>query len=125
MNPAPVARPLRVVLYEGAGSRAVGDADRFAIMATLLQGGYAVTSVRRGARAAPDGVRAPIVVLGRFEGAPPRKQSPQSPQSPTRACPSSSAASKVSSRRRSPPSSKTCTGRRARESPARGSRGSR
>ena len=125
MNPAPVARPPRVVLSEGASSRAVGDADRFAIMATLLQGGDAVTSVRRGARPAPDGVRAPIVVLGRFEGAPPQEAGQQRPQSPTDACPSSSAASTVSSRRRSPPSSKTCTGRRAPESPARGNRGSR
>jgi Pyruvate/2-oxoacid:ferredoxin oxidoreductase delta subunit len=73
MSGAPVARPLRVVLYEGAGSRAVGDADRFAIMATLLQGGYAVTSVRRGSKALPDGVGTPIVVLGRFEGQPPRE----------------------------------------------------
>lgn len=73
MTGGPVARPLRAVLYEGAGSRAVGDADRFAIMATLLQSGYAVTNVRRGSKTAPDGVRTPIVVLGRFEGAPPRE----------------------------------------------------
>jgi Pyruvate/2-oxoacid:ferredoxin oxidoreductase delta subunit len=73
VTPAPLTRPLRVVLYEGAGSRALADADRFAIVATLLQGGYAVTNVRRGSRATPDGVRTPIVVLGRFEGTPPRE----------------------------------------------------
>ena len=69
----PLARPLRVVLYEGTGSRSIPDADRFAMMATLLQGGYAVTSVRTGSRTAPEGALTPIVVLGRFESAPPRE----------------------------------------------------
>ena len=46
--------------------------DRFAIMATLLQGGYAVTSVRRGRRrVSPTACATPLVVLGRFDGAPP------------------------------------------------------
>ena len=70
---APLVRSLRVVLYEGVGSRSIPDADRFAMMVTLLQGGYAVTSVRTGARTAPEGVSTPIVVLGRFEHTPPRE----------------------------------------------------
>jgi Pyruvate/2-oxoacid:ferredoxin oxidoreductase delta subunit len=65
--------PLRVVLYEGAGSQPVPDADRFAILSTLLQGGYAVTSVRNGTRTVPDGVPSRFVVLGRFATAPPRE----------------------------------------------------
>src|SRR5437899_6669388 len=70
---ASLARSLRVVLYEGVGSRSIPDADRFAMIATLRQGGYAVTSVRAGSRTAPEGARTPIVVLGRFESAPPRE----------------------------------------------------
>ena len=70
---APVVRSLRVVLYEGVGSRSIPGADRFAMMASLLQGGYAVTSVRTGSRTAPEGARTPLVVLGRFESAPPRE----------------------------------------------------
>jgi Pyruvate/2-oxoacid:ferredoxin oxidoreductase delta subunit len=73
MKPATLVRPLRVVLYEGAGSTPLSDADRFATMATLLQGGYAVTSVRSGSRTVPDGTRSPIVVLGRFAQQPPRE----------------------------------------------------
>jgi Pyruvate/2-oxoacid:ferredoxin oxidoreductase delta subunit len=69
------ARTLRIVLYEGAGSRSIADADRFAILAMLLQGGYAVTSVRSGSRATPDGVRSPFLVLGRFDQALPRQAS--------------------------------------------------
>ncbi len=73
MKATPTGPPLRVVLYEGAGSRAIGDADRFVILTTLLQGGYSVTSVRNGSRATPDGMRSPFVVLGRFEAQPPRE----------------------------------------------------
>jgi Pyruvate/2-oxoacid:ferredoxin oxidoreductase delta subunit len=62
---------LRVVLYEGGGSRPISDADRFAMLSTLLQGGYAVTSVRGGSRPAPEGVVSPLVILGRFETQPP------------------------------------------------------
>jgi Pyruvate/2-oxoacid:ferredoxin oxidoreductase delta subunit len=72
MNAGPSPRPLRVVLYEGAGSRSLPDAHRFAILSTLLQGGYAVTSVRSGSRATPDGTPSAFVVLGRFEAHPPR-----------------------------------------------------
>ena len=64
---------LRVVLYEGAGSRSIADADRFAMLSILLQGGYAVTSVRAGSRAVPDGVRSPLVILGRFVSELPRE----------------------------------------------------
>jgi Pyruvate/2-oxoacid:ferredoxin oxidoreductase delta subunit len=78
MNAAPSPRPLRVVLYEGTGSRSIPDADRFAILSTLLQGGYAVTSVRSGSRATPDGTDSPFVVLGRFEAQPPREAESES-----------------------------------------------
>jgi Pyruvate/2-oxoacid:ferredoxin oxidoreductase delta subunit len=78
MNAASSPRPLRVVLYEGGGSRPILDADRFAILSTLLQGGYAVTSVRSGSRAVPDGLRSPFVVLGRFEVQPPREAESES-----------------------------------------------
>lgn len=40
------APKLRVVLYEGHGSRPVASGERFAIFQTLLERGYAVTSVR-------------------------------------------------------------------------------
>jgi len=79
---APLARSLRVVLYEGVGSRSIPDADRFAMMTTLLQGGYAVTSVRTGSRTAPEGARTPIVVLGRFEHTPPREAESDSAAAP-------------------------------------------
>ena len=78
MSAAPAARPLRVVLYEGVGSRSLPDADRFAIFSTLLQGGYMVTSVRNGSHILPDGLRSPFVVLGRFEAPPPRQAESES-----------------------------------------------
>jgi Pyruvate/2-oxoacid:ferredoxin oxidoreductase delta subunit len=64
-------RTLRVVLFEGRGSSPIPSADRYIMVSTLLQGGYAVTSVREGAPAAPHHRGAPVVVLGRFESAPP------------------------------------------------------
>jgi Pyruvate/2-oxoacid:ferredoxin oxidoreductase delta subunit len=73
MTSASVPPSLLVVLYEGMGSRALGDADRFAILSTLLQGGYAVTSVRNGSRAILPTGPSPLVVLGRFEAQPPRQ----------------------------------------------------
>jgi Pyruvate/2-oxoacid:ferredoxin oxidoreductase delta subunit len=79
---APVARSLRIVLYEGVGSRSIPAADRFAMMATLLQGGYAVTSVRTGSRTTLEGARTPIVVLGRFESVPPREAESDSGAAP-------------------------------------------
>jgi Pyruvate/2-oxoacid:ferredoxin oxidoreductase delta subunit len=73
MTAQPVPPSLLVVLYEGTGSRALGDADRFTIVSTLLQGGYAVTNVRSGSRAMPSAGRSPLVVIGRFEAEPPRQ----------------------------------------------------
>jgi Pyruvate/2-oxoacid:ferredoxin oxidoreductase delta subunit len=78
VNAGPSARPLRVVLYEGAGSRSISDANRFAILCTLLQGGYMVTSIRSGSRATPDGTPSPVVVLGRFEAQTPREAESES-----------------------------------------------
>ena len=40
------APTLRVVLYEGAGSQPLPDADRAAILRTLLEKGYSVSSPR-------------------------------------------------------------------------------
>jgi Pyruvate/2-oxoacid:ferredoxin oxidoreductase delta subunit len=68
---APQGKALRVVLFEGTGSQPVAAADRYVIMSTLLQAGYAVTRVRRSAPAAFDADRGPLAVLGRFEQAPP------------------------------------------------------
>jgi Pyruvate/2-oxoacid:ferredoxin oxidoreductase delta subunit len=82
MIAAPAASSLRVVLYEGAGSQPLPNADRFAVMATLLQGGYAVTSVRSGSRATPDRTHAPLVVLGRFDSAPPREAAADATDAP-------------------------------------------
>jgi Pyruvate/2-oxoacid:ferredoxin oxidoreductase delta subunit len=62
---------LRVVLFEGAGSRPIPAADRYVIMSTLLQAGYAVTRVRQAAPAAFDPGRGPLAVLGRFDERPP------------------------------------------------------
>jgi len=87
MTAAAPARSLRVVLYEGTGSRPLPDADRFAILSTLLQGGYAVRSVRRrkdtGVDVPGNGPgdhtrlldSVPLVVLGQFEQTPPREAS--------------------------------------------------
>ena len=62
---------LRVILFEGAGGRPIPPADRYVMLSTLLQGGYAVTAVRRGAAGAVDGAGGAVAVLGRFEAAPP------------------------------------------------------
>ena len=63
------SRRLRIVLFEGRGSRPIAPADRFLMLSTLLQGGYAVTCVRDGAPGAPDHEGAPVAVLGYFERA--------------------------------------------------------
>jgi len=47
LSPAPQGPVLRVVLFEGVGSRPIVPADRYVILSTLLQAGYAVTRVRR------------------------------------------------------------------------------
>jgi Pyruvate/2-oxoacid:ferredoxin oxidoreductase delta subunit len=62
---------LRIVLYEGAGSRAVDPTVRTAALTRLLEQGYRVTRVAAtggGASAPGDG---PLAVLGRFDGAQP------------------------------------------------------
>jgi Pyruvate/2-oxoacid:ferredoxin oxidoreductase delta subunit len=71
VNPAPQGPALRVVLFEGAGSDPIPSADRLAILSTLLQAGYAVTRVRRGAGAPAGDGRGPVAVLGRFDDKPP------------------------------------------------------
>jgi len=64
---------LRVVLYEGAGSRAFEGAERLRIVSGLLERGYAVSCTRAGAPADAASQGAPaaaaggaLVVLGRF-----------------------------------------------------------
>jgi Pyruvate/2-oxoacid:ferredoxin oxidoreductase delta subunit len=59
---------LRVVLYEGEGSRSLEEADRFDLLRTLLEKGYAVTRTRSGgAVSGPDQAGGTMVVLGRFD----------------------------------------------------------
>ncbi len=62
-------RNLRVVLYEGPGSRALGDEERFEALSALLDNGFEVTRPMAGQDVAPaDG--APVLVLGRLDDAP-------------------------------------------------------
>ena len=60
------AATLRVLMYEGAGSRALDAGVRSAALAKLLEQGYSVTRVTLdgGASAPGDG---PLAVLGRFD----------------------------------------------------------
>jgi Pyruvate/2-oxoacid:ferredoxin oxidoreductase delta subunit len=62
---------LRVVLFEGVGSQPLAAADRYVIVSTLLQAGYAVTRVRGAAPSAIEPERGPVAVLGRFLERPP------------------------------------------------------
>ena len=63
---------LRVVLYEGHGSEPLEGPRRYEVLRTLLEKGYAVTSVRPGGRVS-DIQGGMIVVLGQFPGGePPR-----------------------------------------------------
>jgi Pyruvate/2-oxoacid:ferredoxin oxidoreductase delta subunit len=62
---------LRVVLFEGVGSRPLAAADRYVVLSTLLQAGYAVTRVGRSASVSVDQGRGPVAVLGHFDSAPP------------------------------------------------------
>jgi Pyruvate/2-oxoacid:ferredoxin oxidoreductase delta subunit len=66
---APVT--LRVVMYEGSGSRPLDAAVRSAALTKLLEQGYGVTRVspEGGDPTAPGA--GPVAVLGRFESAPP------------------------------------------------------
>ncbi len=57
---------LRVVFYEGPGSAAIAEEDRFRAISSLLQNGFEVSRPAKGGSVAPaDG--APMLVLGRFE----------------------------------------------------------
>ena len=61
--------PLRVVVYEGAGSLPLEASMRTSLFAALLDRGYAVT--RAGPASADQVEGATLVVLGRFAGVPP------------------------------------------------------
>jgi Pyruvate/2-oxoacid:ferredoxin oxidoreductase delta subunit len=65
------APSLRIIIYEGAGSRPLAAADRFEVVQNLLDKGYAVTSAKAGGAVAPQHSAASILVLGRFAEAPP------------------------------------------------------
>ncbi|HEV3485404.1 MAG TPA: ferredoxin family protein [Vicinamibacterales bacterium] len=62
---------LRVVLYEGAGSRPLEPEVRFAALTRLLTAGYAIATVRGLEAAPPAHSDGPLAVLGRFERQPP------------------------------------------------------
>ena len=62
-------RNLRVVVYEGPGSEALRDEERFEALSALLDNGFEVTRPIAGQEVAPaDG--APMLVLGRLDEAP-------------------------------------------------------
>jgi Pyruvate/2-oxoacid:ferredoxin oxidoreductase delta subunit len=61
---------VRVILYEGAGSKPLATGRRFELMQRLLESGYAVSSVRAGGQLPQLGHRL-LVVLGCFDGATP------------------------------------------------------
>lgn len=60
------AAPFRVAVYEGVGSRPLDAAVRGAVVAGLLQKGYAVTVVRPGGSVSA-ATAGNLVVLGRFD----------------------------------------------------------
>jgi len=58
---------LRVVIYEGEGSRPLEDEQRFTLMRTLLEKGYAVTRAAAIGQVSPAGAQdTAMVILGRF-----------------------------------------------------------
>lgn len=64
---ASAAPVLRVVIYEGEGSRALDESQRFDLMRSLLEKGYAVTSTRSGGQVSGVGdCGGTMVVLGQF-----------------------------------------------------------
>jgi len=63
--------PLRIVLYEGLGSRPL--ADRFEVTRALLEQGYAVTGARGKGREASGPPAGTLLVLGRFTEEKPRE----------------------------------------------------
>ena len=65
------ATPLRIVLYEGLGSRPLSD--RFEVTRALLEQGYAVTGARGDGRAASAPPAGTLLVLGRFTEEKPRE----------------------------------------------------
>ena len=65
------AATLRVVLYEGAGSRPLDAPVRASALRLLLESGYGVTRVAGGAAAVRAPGAGPLAVLGRFEQAQP------------------------------------------------------
>ena len=65
------APSLRIVLYEGSGSRPLDARVRSAALRLLLEQGYSVTRVADGASAATAPGEDPIAVLGRFDAAHP------------------------------------------------------
>ncbi len=62
-------RNLRVVLYEGPGSRPLADDDRFRTLSTLLDNGFEVTRPVAGQEVAPAD-DAPVLVLGLLDDHP-------------------------------------------------------
>ena len=62
-------RNLRVVLYEGPGSRVLDDEERFQALSALLDNGFEVTRPVAGQEVAPADA-APVLVLGRLDAAP-------------------------------------------------------
>ncbi len=62
---------LRIVLYEGAGSRPLEAPVRSRALRLLLESGYGVTRVSADARSATAPGHGPLAVLGRFEEAQP------------------------------------------------------
>lgn len=62
---------LRVVVYEGAGSRPLEGPVRAAVLRLLLESGYGVTRVAGDAGAVRAPGTGPLAVLGRFEQAQP------------------------------------------------------
>ena len=65
------AASLRVVVYEGKGSEALPPADRAALVRSLLDGGYAVDSLRADGPVPEPLANGMVVILGRFVDGPP------------------------------------------------------
>lgn len=61
---------MRIVLYEGNGSRPLSGADRFQLLRTLLEKGYSISRVRPDGQLADQG-HGQLVVLGKFDQRPP------------------------------------------------------
>ncbi len=65
--PLPSQPTLRIVLYEGQGAQALAPAERFSLLTTLLEGGFAVSrGSAEGSVAAQH--RGALLVLGKFAG---------------------------------------------------------